>query len=505
MDKLVDLLNQATAYKYSFMHINTFVVDVPQKTVRMTFLVPQQKYEQFSSEDKTKIIDAVTGIVRENAADYSTDVTFKKSYIDCDVLEEYTINFLKEQNPMLSAELKRSSISATENEFGYVLTVTAAKYIVDSFTKTNLINKLQAYYYRNFTDDVEINCIATEDEVRHIAAVGEIRLNIIKEITVNDVVRIEGLPIKKKATFIKKANKELSDIVLCGRIIDKQRKVSSKEKLFYSFALDDSTDRIRCLYFPKKDKVDQFFGVLDDTEVIMRGAVRADKNSNQFTFWVNDISLCSVDWTTAKDETVYKDEPKEYTRVFPQTYTDSVQTNLFDNSELPTFLKNKEFVVFDFETTGLDTQKDTPIELGALKIVDGVFTESFSTLINPKMSIPDRITELTSITDADVALAPKINEILGDFYKFTRNAELVAHNADFDMAFLKRLGHEAGYNFFDVKYHDTCALARKYLRLGNYKLETVGKYYKLVGKDLHRAFNDVLLTAKIFVKLTENM
>ena len=170
---------------------------------------------------------------------------------------------------------------------------------------------------------------------------------------------------------------------------------------------------------------------------------------------------------------------------------------------MPDYVTGKTFVVFDFETTGLDTQNDTPIELGALKVVDGVFTEKFSTLINPQRSISKEITKLTHICDADVANAPKFNEIVGDFYKFTRGAILVGHNVEFDLGFLKRLGQENSYNFYDNETLDTYALARKYIHSVNYKLETVAQYFNIKEIGYHRAFNDVFVTAKVLLKLAE--
>ena len=95
------------------------------------------------------------------------------------------------------------------------------------------------------------------------------------------------------------------------------------------------------------------------------------------------------------------------------------------------------FVVFDLETTGFSAAKNKIIEIGAVKVVNGSITERFSTFVNPKVPIPYEIEQLTHITDDMVLDAPMIHEILPQFMEFCQNAVMVAHNADFDMSFIR--------------------------------------------------------------------
>ncbi|MDD6305945.1 MAG: exonuclease domain-containing protein, partial [Clostridiales bacterium] len=94
------------------------------------------------------------------------------------------------------------------------------------------------------------------------------------------------------------------------------------------------------------------------------------------------------------------------------------------------------YVVFDLETTGFSPEKDKIIEIGAVKVENGVITDKFSTFVNPEVPIPFRIEELTSIKDDMVMDAPKIEEILPEFMEFCKGAIMVAHNAEFDMSFI---------------------------------------------------------------------
>lgn len=117
------------------------------------------------------------------------------------------------------------------------------------------------------------------------------------------------------------------------------------------------------------------------------------------------------------------------------------------------------YVVFDLETTGFSPIKDKIIEIGAVKVENGKITERFSTFVNPKIPIPFRITQLTSITDQMVMDAPDIDTVLPQFLEFIGDAVLVAHNASFDVGFIEQncRYQDIVPNFTSV---DTVAMAR---------------------------------------------
>ncbi|WP_288617166.1 PolC-type DNA polymerase III [uncultured Eubacterium sp.] len=161
------------------------------------------------------------------------------------------------------------------------------------------------------------------------------------------------------------------------------------------------------------------------------------------------------------------------------------------------------FVVFDLETTGFSAAKNKIIEIGAVKVVNGSITERFSTFVNPKVPIPYEIEKLTHITDDMVLDAPMIHEILPQFMEFCRNAVMVAHNADFDMSFIRHncdlLGLEC-----EKTVLDTVALARVLLpSLNRFKLNTIAKALNISLENHHRAVDDAACTAEIFTKFVE--
>ena len=160
------------------------------------------------------------------------------------------------------------------------------------------------------------------------------------------------------------------------------------------------------------------------------------------------------------------------------------------------------FVVFDIETTGFSSQNCRIIEIGAVKVENGRITDRFSTFVNPGVPIPFRIEQLTGINDAMVMGSPPIEEILPAFMEFCEGCVLVAHNADFDMGFIKanleRLGQDREFTFID-----TVGMARFLLpALNRFKLDTVAKAVGVSLEHHHRAVDDAECTAMIFIRFT---
>ncbi len=161
------------------------------------------------------------------------------------------------------------------------------------------------------------------------------------------------------------------------------------------------------------------------------------------------------------------------------------------------------FVVFDIETTGFSPLTCRIIEIGAVLVEGGKITDRFSTFVNPEVPIPFRIEQLTSINDAMVMEAPKIQEVLPKFLEFCEGATMVAHNADFDMSFIIENCNRLGIAH-DFTYVDTVGMARFLLpALNRFKLDTVAKAAGVALDHHHRAVDDAECTARIFEKFVE--
>ena len=164
---------------------------------------------------------------------------------------------------------------------------------------------------------------------------------------------------------------------------------------------------------------------------------------------------------------------------------------------------NGTYVVFDLETTGFSSIKDKIIEIGAVKVENGVITDKFSTFVNPKVPIPFKITNLTGITDDMVMEASDIETILPQFLEFVGDAVLVAHNASFDVSFIEQ---NCRYQDItpDFTSVDTVAMARILLpTLSKFKLNVVANALHISLENHHRAVDDAGATAEIFVKFVE--
>ena len=164
------------------------------------------------------------------------------------------------------------------------------------------------------------------------------------------------------------------------------------------------------------------------------------------------------------------------------------------------------FVVFDTETTGLNTQMDKLIEISAVRVENGKITEAFDTFVDPAMPIPAKVVELTGINDGMVAGAPDPDTALKQFLEFAGNRVLVAHNAHgFDIPILQAAARRAGVEFRNP-YIDSLPMAQAlYPGLGNYKLDTVNKYLELPKFNHHRAGDDAAALAAIFCKMLEDL
>lgn len=164
-------------------------------------------------------------------------------------------------------------------------------------------------------------------------------------------------------------------------------------------------------------------------------------------------------------------------------------------------IKDMSFVLFDFETTGLDAQTDRIIEMGAIRYQTGRVLSEFSTLVDPQMAITEQITNITGITPAMLEGQPTIQQVLTDFLDFIDGGVLVAHNADFDMGFLRQACLAQGVEL-EWPVFCTLKLARTLLpQLERKDLDTLAQHYELQFEARHRSIGDAKVTGSVLNRL----
>ena len=157
-----------------------------------------------------------------------------------------------------------------------------------------------------------------------------------------------------------------------------------------------------------------------------------------------------------------------------------------------------EYCVLDIETTGLSYRTEKITELGAIKIKNGEVIDTFECFVNPEKPIPQKVVEVTHITDDMVKDARTIKEILPEFLEFMGDSVLVAHNADFDIGFLKHNAEKLGY-ILDNTYIDTLRLAKDlFPEYKKYKLGIIAEKLGIVVEVAHRALDDVKTLVEVF-------
>ena len=170
-----------------------------------------------------------------------------------------------------------------------------------------------------------------------------------------------------------------------------------------------------------------------------------------------------------------------------QAYTQSVPKNA-----------RLKYVVLDFETTGLSSSKDKIIEVGMVKCVGKEEIDTFSTFVDPETPLSPQITQITGITDAQLQNAPKIEDIAQQMYDFIGDHLIVAHNASFDIGFLRAAYRKNGITA-PLRFVDTLSLSKVlFPEMENHKLCTLVDHFSIAACQTHRALDDARCAHQLF-------
>ena len=379
--------------------------------------------------------------------------------------------------------------------------------------------------------------------------------NYVKQRLPEDKDIFYGRNFEGEETEIHEIIDEMGEVVVRGKIIQLETREIRNEKTIVMFAVTDFTDTIKAKVFTKNERLPELLDKLKEGAFIKMKAVAM---MDQFE---HDIALGSVSGIkTIPDFTEKRMDHSPVKRVELHCHTTMSDMDgvtdvkkllktamgwghqamaITDHGVVQAFpdanhcvegkdfkviygmegylvddIKNivtdsrgqsldSTFVVFDIETTGFSAVNDRIIEIGAVKVENGMITEKFSEFVNPERPIPFEIEKLTSINDRMVEDAPNISVILPKFMDFCGSSVLVAHNADFDTGFIRHNCEVLGLTY-DYTYVDTLGIARSFLEgLKNYKLDTVVEAMGCTLANHHRAVDDAGATADVFVRFLE--
>ncbi|QQY80700.1 DNA polymerase-3 subunit alpha (Gram-positive type) [Keratinibaculum paraultunense] len=356
--------------------------------------------------------------------------------------------------------------------------------------------------------------------------------------------KIDGSPIK-----IKDITSDTGTAIICGEIFQlKTRDIRGNRKLV-TFNITDFTDSMTIKVFLTEKQFDEFIAnIHEDLYVKVEGDIIFDNFSKHLVLMLKSLNILEK----IKREDNCKDKRVElhlHTQMsamdgissfeslakrakswghkaiaitdhgvvqgFPEAMEVGEKLDLkiiygvegyLINDNKPIVInyeKGKDYntyVVFDIETTGLSPINDKITEIGAVKIREGVIIDEFSQLVNPGIPIPNNIVNITGITDEMVSDKPRIEEVLPCFEKFIQNSVLVAHNASFDIGFIREEFLKLG-KILDNPVLDTLELTRAlFPQLKKYKLDVIAKYLNVDLVNHHRAIDDARATGEIFLK-----
>lgn len=358
-------------------------------------------------------------------------------------------------------------------------------------------------------------------------------------------------PIKGNVIPIDDIDDAIPNVVIEGEVFKTETRELKSGKLLETFFISDNTSSISCKLFAAT--VEEIPKIKSGMFVRIKGNISFDAFSKELTMMTRQIQKVSkiekMDNAEEKrvelhahtfmsqmdsvisTETLIKTAKKwghkavgitdhAVVQAFPdaqiygkendikilygvEAYIADDESDMYTGQGNPDF--NATYVIFDIETTGFSAENDRIIEIGAVKIKNRQVIERYSEFVDPQIPIPEKIIELTKITNSMVKGQKNIETALPEFLEFSKDCIMVAHNANFDMGFIRNKAQKLGYKFPNPQI-DTVMLAR-YLfpDLKRHRLNDLAKNLNIFMGSHHRAVDDAQTTVQILDKCFEMM
>ena len=363
--------------------------------------------------------------------------------------------------------------------------------------------------------------------------------------------------IKENVIKIQDLNAESGSVAIQGEVIRVEDRELKNGKVLLSIDVYDGTSTLTCKAFATKDNAKKVIGRLNGAKGIkLAGKAGLDTFSNELSIVANTIieaeglkkeirmdnaenkrvelhlhtQMSQMDAVTSATDLIKRAikwgmksiaiTDHGVVQAFPEANHAAEKSDIKviygveaylvpDKSSNVYNVKDQdldtEYVVLDIETTGLSFQTEKITELGAVKIKNGEIIDQFESFVNPEKPIPQRIVEITHITDDMVKDAGTIAEVLPKFLEFIGDSVLVAHNANFDIGFIRHFAENLGYKLNNT-YIDTLSLAKQvFPEYKKYKLGIIAENLGIKVEVAHRALDDVFTLVKVFNVMIEKL
>lgn len=506
--KFIKKFNELTNDKYNYLRLNLLELNQENMTIDITFVIPYEIFKNsFTNEDEAIIFDVCKQLLSPS---FIINVKYIKTVLCVEIVAKSVRDFFKNKQLALLGQVDLENTKIEINEEKVAIKIPVKSHIFNYCKRAKIDEHLLEYLDSCYSAVNSVSFFdAGEFDISDLIK-DEIKSHFIifNNIETSCHQKLQGSEITQKAKFISDIKPTQNSVCVCGKVLDFKRLArKSNGKFFYTFKLDDNTGKIDCICFGRSAKKGLLDCVTNDQFLIIEGVMIEDTYTNGYKLKCDNVSYCKIDFQDMQErQQQLKIAQKKKAEVVCKEFEKQEELTLFDvNKVVHKFFQNRTYVVFDLETTGLSEIRDKIIEIGAVRIIDGNITDYFSTLIDPKIPIPPTASNINKIYDKDVEDAPYIEDVVLKFLDYCKGACMVAHNANFDMKFMRKACQDNGLAFDNYAY-DTIELSKK-AKPGRsrYTLQSMCDTYGIKNTNAHRAYFDAEATAQLFIKLIADL
>lgn len=498
--------------KYTNLQLKDVMVKRRDGVCTITFLYPSTVKEMADTE-KTEIVEWLKSNLQLEKMELK--VKFMRVFVEEKLILKALQTFFDKRYKLVTSYVTVDNFKIEITPIDVVVDIDLSPRMVNFFEEHKIANELSKFLKDNFLVDFTLKLNQNDQfvddvDIENVAMKTTYRLP--KRYTVEIVKDLVGFGITPKPEYLSFITGPKESVIVAGFIkkierkdfIAKSGKHAGDQRTYFTFQIADGKGKLECIYFSSKRNVAVMEEVQECDFVLLHGDVKVNQ-LGKLCLYVDRASLATIPEKEEPDEVAEQKFVPTGKVVEIERLSSLEQDSMFEQKDrYNAKIMGKTIVVFDIETTGLDSENDQIIELGAVKIENGNIMEKFSTFVKPTKKIPYEVVNLTGITQEMVEDAPPVELVIKEFYDFTRGCTLCGHNIiNFDLKFIKREGENQNLAF-DNSIIDTLNEARtSRLKIARYNLGTVTKALGISLEGAHRAWNDAYATAQVLLKLNE--